>query len=119
VARLDRSFYDEKMERVSHISLRDGLIKGWYRHTKSDSRFYCPNGMVKVLLCDLRPGSATYRQTAEVLSGSSDSIEVVRIPAGVAYAFEAQWGVAHLIQIVERGYDTRELKRFVLEDALR
>jgi dTDP-4-dehydrorhamnose 3,5-epimerase len=65
-----------------------GVIKAWYRHHVQIDQIAAITGLVKVVLYDARPGSATRGSVNEILMGEL-APRLVRIPPGVWHGFQA------------------------------
>lgn len=46
-----------------------GVVKAWHRHQRQDDHFCCLVGMIKLVVHDDRPGSATRGATQEIWLG--------------------------------------------------
>jgi dTDP-4-dehydrorhamnose 3,5-epimerase len=64
-----------------------GVIRAWHWHKKQDDFFVVVKGMIKVGLYDLREGSPTQGETAELYLGDNNSI-MVKIPIGVVHGYK-------------------------------
>ena len=64
-----------------------GVIRAWHYHKKQDDFFVVVKGMIKVGLYDLREGSPTQGETAELYLGDNNSI-MVKIPIGVVHGYK-------------------------------
>ena len=60
-----------------------GVVNGWHVHETLVLNYICLTGMIKLVLCDLRPGSATQGKVQEIFFGD-DNYCLVHIPAGIA-----------------------------------
>jgi dTDP-4-dehydrorhamnose 3,5-epimerase-like enzyme len=65
--------------------LYKGVINGWHVHEKLVLNYICLQGMIKLVLCDLRENSPTYKKIQEIYIGD-DNYCLVHIPTGVANA---------------------------------
>lgn len=63
--------------------LYGGVVNGWHVHDRLILNYICLEGMIKLVLCDLREGSSTYKNTQEIFFGD-DNYCLVHIPPGVA-----------------------------------
>lgn len=59
-----------------------GVIKGWHKHLVSTSNYAVVSGMVKLVLYDDRPDSATHGEIEEIFLGDLNYV-LVRIPPGL------------------------------------
>ena len=62
-----------------------GVIKAWHIHKKQTDWWYVSTGVLKIVLYDKRPESATYRQSPEVMLGDGYEPSILKIPPGVAH----------------------------------
>jgi dTDP-4-dehydrorhamnose 3,5-epimerase len=60
-----------------------GVVNGWHVHETLVLNYICLTGMIKLVLCDLRPGSPTMNEVQELFVGD-DNYCLVHIPAGIA-----------------------------------
>ena len=63
-----------------------GMIKGWHHHSEMTLTYTCPFGLVKLVLFDDRPGSATAGNVMEIFLGP-ECYELVQVPPGVWNGF--------------------------------
>ncbi len=70
--------------------LYKGVINGWHVHEKVILNYICLQGMIKLVLHDLRPESSTYQQFQEICFGD-DNYCRVQIPPGIANASKGLW----------------------------
>ena len=64
-----------------------GVIRAWHYHKKQDDFFVVVKGMIKVGLYDLREGSPTQGEAAELYLGDNNSI-MLKIPVGVVHGYK-------------------------------
>ena len=64
-----------------------GVIRAWHWHKKQDDFFVVVKGMIKVGLYDLREGSPTQGEAAELYLGDNSSI-MLKIPVGVVHGYK-------------------------------
>ena len=64
-----------------------GVIKGWHEHTRQTQNYAVIQGMIKLVLYDNRPQSATYRALDEVFTGDQKYC-LVTIPPGVVNGYK-------------------------------
>lgn len=76
--------------------LYKGIINGWHIHEKLILNYICLQGMIKLVLCDMRENSSTYKEIQEIFIGE-DNYCLVHIPAGVANAMAVVGGKYALI----------------------
>ena len=63
------------------------VVKGWHYHKKQIDHFVCLNGMIKLVLCDLRQDSKTYGVINEFFLGTHHPI-LVAVPSLVLHGFQ-------------------------------
>lgn len=80
-----------------------GVLRGLHYHFKQVDYWYVVNGRIRVGLCDLRPGSSTYRAAQTIEMGAENQLGLF-IPTGVAHGFVALTD-ATLIYLVDNYYD--------------
>jgi dTDP-4-dehydrorhamnose 3,5-epimerase len=64
-----------------------GVIKAFHWHKNQDDVWYVADGMVRIVLYDIRPDSPTYRQTQVIYAGEDNPV-VILIPVGVAHGYQ-------------------------------
>jgi dTDP-4-dehydrorhamnose 3,5-epimerase len=64
-----------------------GVIKAFHWHKNQDDVWYVAEGMVRIVLYDIRPDSPTYRQTQVIYAGEDNPV-VILIPVGVAHGYQ-------------------------------
>lgn len=60
-----------------------GVVNGWHVHEQLILNYICLFGMIKLVLCDMRPSSPTKAEVQEIFFGD-DNYCLVHIPAGIA-----------------------------------
>jgi dTDP-4-dehydrorhamnose 3,5-epimerase len=78
-----------------------GVLRGLHFHHRQIDYWYVAAGFIRVGLADLRPSSATYRQSAVL---DMDSTQGMFIPSGVAHGFYALTDCT-LMYLVNQYYD--------------
>jgi dTDP-4-dehydrorhamnose 3,5-epimerase len=63
------------------------VIKAFHWHRYQDDIWYVADGMVRVVLHDLREDSPTYRQTQVIFAGEDNPV-LIYIPIGVAHGYQ-------------------------------
>jgi dTDP-4-dehydrorhamnose 3,5-epimerase len=63
------------------------VVKGWHYHKKQTDHFACLNGMIKLVLCDLREDSKTYGFINEFFLGIHHPM-MVSVPPFVLHGFQ-------------------------------
>lgn len=64
-----------------------GVIKAFHWHKHQDDIWYVADGMVRVVLYDMRQDSPTYGQTQVIFAGEDNPVVIV-IPVGVAHGYQ-------------------------------
>ena len=80
-----------------------GVLRGLHYHFKQVDYWYCPKGILRVGLADLRPSSPTFK-ASQVIEIGDDNQMGVFIPVGVAHGFYAVTDVT-LTYLVDNYYD--------------
>jgi dTDP-4-dehydrorhamnose 3,5-epimerase len=62
------------------------VVKGWHYHIKQSDNVVCVSGMIKLVLCDMREGSKTYKEINEFHIGEHNS-ELIHIPKGIYHGW--------------------------------
>jgi len=80
-----------------------GVLRGLHYHFKQVDYWYCPKGILRVGMADLRPSSPTFRASQVIEIGDENQMGVF-IPVGVAHGFYAVTEVT-LTYLVDNYYD--------------
>ena len=64
-----------------------GVVKGWHYHKKQYDNMAVVKGMMKIVLYDGRPDSATYGEVNEIFAGEHNPV-LVHIPPYVYHGFK-------------------------------
>ncbi|MCM8804882.1 MAG: dTDP-4-dehydrorhamnose 3,5-epimerase family protein [Candidatus Omnitrophica bacterium] len=64
-----------------------GVIKAWHSHQFQDDNLVVIKGMAKIVLCDLREKSSTYKKINEFFAGEFNPI-LIHIPRLVWHGFK-------------------------------
>lgn len=64
-----------------------GVVKGWHLHQRMTLHYAAPVGLIKLVLYDDRPQSATRGELMEIFTGP-ESYCLIRIPPGVWNGFK-------------------------------
>ena len=64
-----------------------GVVKGWHYHKEQTDNMTCVRGMIKLVVCDNRKDSSTYRQVQEFFIGKENQV-LVQIPPMVLHGFK-------------------------------
>ncbi len=65
-----------------------GVVKGWHYHKQQTDCLTVIKGMAKIVLYDMREGSATRGEVNEFFVGEKNPL-LIRIPVGVAHGMKA------------------------------
>jgi len=77
----------EKFGQVYITTAYPGVIKAWHSHRFQDDNLTCIKGMAKIVLCDLRKGSPTYKKINEFFAGEYNPV-LIHIPRLVWHGFK-------------------------------
>jgi dTDP-4-dehydrorhamnose 3,5-epimerase len=77
----------EKFGQVYITTAYPGVIKAWHSHKFQDDNLTCIKGMAKIVLCDLRKGSPTYKKINEFFAGEYNPV-LIHIPRLVWHGFK-------------------------------
>jgi dTDP-4-dehydrorhamnose 3,5-epimerase-like enzyme len=81
-----------------------GIVEAWFRRDKASERVICLEGMLKLVLCDRREGSATLGEVVELFLGEYRYREVM-VPAGVLRGLKAVGNLPALVFVALQGED--------------
>jgi dTDP-4-dehydrorhamnose 3,5-epimerase len=97
---LFREEWNTAAEPIQWNSVRSnaGVLRGVHVHLVHDDYLTMAHGRMTLGLCDLRPGSETYRQ-ALTLDLDSESPRAVAIPHGVAHGFYFEEDSIHVYAV--------------------
>ena len=77
----------EKFGQVYITTAYPEVIKAWHAHRFQDDNITVVKGMAKIVLCDLREGSPTYKKVNEFFVGIYNPI-LIHIPKLVYHGFK-------------------------------
>jgi dTDP-4-dehydrorhamnose 3,5-epimerase len=96
-------------------SVYPGAVKGWHRHEDSSRNYVVLKGMIKLVLYDDRPESASRGQLQEVFMGEHNYVRVT-IPARVWSGFACVGSrEALVVDVLERPHDPAAVRRADLQ----
>ena len=101
---------------VSHSLVYHGVIKAWHYHKKQTQWNYVVNGLIKVVLYDLRKKSPTSSEMMEFLAGDNQKTRLYCFPPGVAHGYKCLNGPMNIIYITSGEYDPSEEGRIEHDD---
>ena len=116
IVRVKDDFFEEGFGQWSHSLMYPGVIKAWHIHNKQTDWWYVCTGVLKIVLYDKRPKSATYRQSLEMMLGDGYEPSILKIPPGVAHGCKCMSGPANLFYITSRTYDPEDEGRIPHDD---
>jgi len=105
IIRVTDGVFADGFAQWSHSMMYEGVAKAWHFHKLQTDWWYVACGVLKVALHDLRPESATHRETMDFLMGDNQPARICRLPPGVAHGCKCLSGPAHLFYITSRVYD--------------
>lgn len=94
----------------SHSKMGQNTVKAWHYHHIQTDWWYCPIGLIHVVLYDNRSESPSYQRKIEFqLGGVENNAQVlsavVKIPPGVCHGCRVMTDTAHLFYITSETYD--------------
>jgi dTDP-4-dehydrorhamnose 3,5-epimerase len=113
--RVDDGFF-EKFGQWSDSLMYTGVIKAWHIHSIQTDYWRVPIGVIRVVLCDLRPESLTYLQVNERLMGDGQETIILKIPPGVAHGCKVLQGPALLSYVTTETYNPDDEGRIAYDD---
>ena len=81
---------DEMFDRFGQAymtTIFPGVVKAWHYHKKQTDSVACIHGMIKLVLCDWRKDSETYRRIEEFFIGEHNPM-LVQIPPMVLHGWK-------------------------------
>lgn len=100
-----------KFGEIYFSSVHPNAIKAWHLHKKMILNYVCISGNIKLVLCDDRSDSPTYRKIQEIFIGEDDYC-LVQIPNGVYNGFKAVGDrTAIVANCSTLPYDPKEITR--------
>ena len=99
-------FLKKDSGQISHSLVFQGVIKAWHYHKTQTQWNYVVNGLIKVVLHDIRDESPTFRETNWNCCRSiiTDS-KIYSSPPGVAHGYKCLNGPMNIIYITSGIYD--------------
>ena len=106
---------DEMFEGFGQIYMTTaypGVVKGWHYHKKQYDNMAVVKGTMKIVLCDGREDSPTYREVNEFFVGEHNPI-LVHIPPYVYHGFKCvSQGEAIVVNTPTETYDYEDPDEF-------
>ena len=84
---LDDDDFFERFGQAYLTTVYPGVVKAWHHHKKQTDHVTVVHGMIKLVLCDWRKDSATYREIVELFIGEHNAL-LVRIPPMVLHGWK-------------------------------
>ncbi len=72
---------------VYMTSAYPGVVKGWHYHKRQRDNMVVVNGMMKIVLYDMREDSPTHGEVNELFAGIHNPLRI-QIPPGVCHGFK-------------------------------
>ena len=116
ILRVTDDFFHEGFGQLSQSRLFTGTTKAWHIHKKQIDWWYVSSGVIKAVLFDTRPDSATYKTTMEIIMGDNQDAQVLRIPTGVAHGYKCIMGPADVFYITSGVYNPDDEGRIPHDD---
>jgi dTDP-4-dehydrorhamnose 3,5-epimerase len=116
IIRVRDEFFVEGFGQWSHSLMYDGVIKAWHLHHVQTDWWYVGSGVLRVGLCDMRPGSSTYKETMDFLMGDLQPSRVLKVPPGVAHGCKVIQGPVNLFYITSHPYNPDDELRLPYND---
>lgn len=99
---------DELFERFGQVyvtTVYPGVIKAWHFHKLQTDNIACVQGMIKLVLCDWRPESKTYRKIMELFIGEHNPLRV-QVPPIVLHGWKGMGSdEACVVNVPDRHYE--------------
>lgn len=116
IIRVTDGFFKEGFGQLSHSLVFPGVIKAWHAHKLQGQWNYVVSGLLKVVLCDFRPDSPTFRERTEFFAGDNQPAQVYYFPAGVLHGYKCINGPMNIIYVTSGTYDSDEEVRISFND---
>ena len=117
IIRVTDPFFKEGFGQCSHSLVYPEVVKAWHGHHQQTQWTYVACGLVRVVIHDPRPQSATYRRTEERLIGEHQPACVYRLPPGVVHGYRCLAGPAHVFYVTSGTYDPNDEIRLLHDEA--
>lgn len=96
------------VKQSNHTVCSHGIIKAFHYHKKQTDVWYCPIGLIQVILYDARKESKSFGQTNVFFLGERNPL-VLLIPKGVAHGYRVlSEKPAHLIYFTDQAYNASD-----------
>lgn len=109
-------FFFEGFAQLSRAFMYSGVIKAWHIHKTQIDWWIVIKGDLKVVLCDLRKASPTYKLINVFFMGQNSGNFILKIPASVAHGLKVVGEAAELIYVTSSTYDSKEEGRLPHDD---
>ena len=114
--RVTDDFFSNGFGQWSHSLMFDGVIKAWHLHRIQTDWWYVVNGVLRVGLCDMRTESPTYKAVMDFLMGDLQTVQVIKIPPGVAHGCKTVQGPVNLFYVTSHVYNPDDEVRLPYDD---
>ena len=116
IIRVTDPFFQPGFGQWSHSLVQPGVVKAWHFHKQQTQWTYVASGVLKVVVHDPRPTSATLGKTLEFLLGDNQSAAVYSLPVGVVHGYRCLSGPAHVFYVTSGTYDPADEGRLPQDD---
>jgi len=113
--RMNDEFF-EKFGQWSDSLMLNGVIKAWHIHSVQYDYWRVSVGVIRAVLCDMRPETKSYLQINEYLMGAGQQPIILKIPPGVAHGCKVLQGPALLSYITTEIYNPDDEGRITFND---
>ena len=115
ILRADDSELFARFGQVYVSATYPGVVKAWHYHKVQTDNFACVSGMVKLVLVDTRPGSATEGAVNEFFVGEQNPL-LVQVPNLVYHGWKCiSEGTAIVVNVPTEPYSYKEPDEFRLD----
>jgi dTDP-4-dehydrorhamnose 3,5-epimerase len=108
ILRSNNSFVNEGIGQISHSLVYAGIIKAWHAHQFQTQWNYVVNGLLYVVLCDLRKNSPSYKKKMTFLIGENQKAQVYKFPSGVYHGYKCLSGPMNIIYFTSGQYNLND-----------
>jgi dTDP-4-dehydrorhamnose 3,5-epimerase len=107
----------ETIGQISHSLVYNNVIKGWHAHKIQTQWNYIVNGVLYVVLCDLRKNSKTYKNIMTFLVGDNQKSQIYKFPPGVYHGYKCLSAPMNIIYFTSGEYDLDDELRLDISDS--
>jgi len=101
----------------SHAISYMGVVKAWHAHKYQTQWTYVATGTLKIVLCDMRKESNTFKERMEFIAGDNMDKFVYSLPPGVVHGYNCINGPADVFYITSGQYDLDDEVRIPHDDS--